>query len=188
MQREPGGFDRLEIAGGIERLDPNALGGRPVKAVERFSSQLCLRETGPILQGLYRKGAVVGHFNLPHETEIIRIYMVARARYVYEGRSAQGVAQHDRCGQQDDGAGLVRGSERDRHDQQQGRDAERYLHRCCGEQCPQSDASRGGEGGAKAGGPQQQHRGGGRHRQQAMVELNRRDVFEPVADEGCSWA
>ena len=110
--------------------------------------------------------------------------MVARASDVYDGGSAQGVAQHDRCGQQDDGAGLMRGSERDRHDQQQGRDAERYLHRCCGEQCPQSDAGGGGEGGAKAGGPQQQHRGGGRHRQQAMVELDRGNVFEPVADEG----
>src|SRR5271156_3332008 len=42
---------------------------------------------------------------------------------VYDGGRTQGVAQDDGGGEQQHGAGLMRGGERDRRHQQQGRDA-----------------------------------------------------------------
>ena len=125
--RKPGhprAFDRGKVLGGVERLDPDALRGDPVEAVERLALQLRPREARPVLEGLCRKGAVIGHCLLPRADQD---YMGAGAFSSIAATLAHSMAEVDRRGQQQHGSRLMRGGERDRHDEQQGRDAERHL-------------------------------------------------------------
>ena len=98
-------------------------------------------------------------------------------------RRAQCVPEHDRGGQQQNRAGLMRGAERDRHDEQQGRDAERELQQSGSEQHMQREAGRARQRRPLPPSQSSTHAGRRRHRQQAMVELHRGDILEPVQHE-----
>ena len=173
-------FEPCEIVGGIERLDRDALGRIQVEARDRFAAQLRSCEARPVFEGLCRKRVILRHRPLPPQRQL---YGRSSCR-IHHAKPAQSVPEDDRGGQQQHGARLMRGGEGERH-------ASRRVampSATCSATRPSSAWSaaraRHRQSRARPAQPKQHDDNRGRDGEQAVVELHRGEVLEPVAPEG----
>ena len=176
----PDAFDRREVGGGVERLDPDALGRHPVEAVERFAPQLRPRKSRPVIEGLCRKGAVIGHRLLPRADQDYMGAALSRPsaaprRRVWR-KTIAAVSSSTAPAWCAAASGIGTTSSR------VAMPSATCSSATASSPCSAS-ASRLRQDRALPRRPQQHDDDGRRHGQQAMVELHRRDVLEPVEQE-----